>query len=85
LPDVGITEVQVSADVDDAYVFVSLIGDEKHEQKIFHLLINKLPAIRQDLFSRISLKYSPCLNLRLDQSISRGHKILDLLDSLLNE
>ncbi|MDR3273775.1 MAG: 30S ribosome-binding factor RbfA [Puniceicoccales bacterium] len=85
LLDVTVIEVQVSPDLHDAYVFVSIIGDGEHEQKIFKLLIKKLPTIRKNLFSRISLKYSPRFNLRLDRSISRGHKILDLLDSLPNE
>ncbi|MDR0595682.1 MAG: 30S ribosome-binding factor RbfA [Puniceicoccales bacterium] len=85
LIDVTITEVQVSPDLHDAYVFVSILGDEAHEKEKFNLLIKKLPTIRKNLFSRISLKHSPRLNLRLDRSISRGNKVLNLLDSIADE
>ena len=85
LLDVTVTEVQISPDLHDAYVFVSILGDEVHGHEMFKLLIKKLPAIRKNLFSKISLKYSPRLNLRLDKSISRGYRITNLLDSISNE
>jgi ribosome-binding factor A len=85
LLEVTVTGVQVSPDLRDAYVFISVLGDEAHGQEMFKLLIKKLPAIRKNLFSRISLKYSPRISLRLDKSVGRGHKTINLLDSISDE
>ncbi|MDR2721088.1 MAG: 30S ribosome-binding factor RbfA [Puniceicoccales bacterium] len=85
LLDITVTEVRISPDLHDACVFVSILGDEVHGCKMFKLLIKKLPAIRKILFSKISLKYSPRIDLHLDKSVSRGHRITNLLDSISNE
>ncbi|MDR1256070.1 MAG: 30S ribosome-binding factor RbfA [Puniceicoccales bacterium] len=82
---VTVTEVQISPDLHDAYAFVSILGDGAQEQKMLSLLIKKLPMIRKNLFSKISLKYSPHLNLRLDRSASRAHRVLAVLDSIFHE
>jgi ribosome-binding factor A len=80
-----VMDVQISPDVHDAYVFVSILGDDVHARKVFNLLIKKLPMIRRYLFSRVHLKYSPRITLRLDDSVRRGHRVLNLLDSISNE
>jgi ribosome-binding factor A len=85
LLEITVTEIQISPDLHDAYAFVSVLGNDTHVQKMFNLLIKKLPTIRGHLFSSIRLKYSPNITLRLDDSVNRGHRVLNLLDSISNE
>jgi ribosome-binding factor A len=84
LLDVTVTDVQVSPDMRDAYAFVSILGDDANVRKMFNLLIRRLPVIRSRLFSKICLKHSPRITLRLDDSISRGHRVLGVLDAISN-
>ena len=78
--DISITEVNVSPDMRDAYIYFSVIGDDKdNAQKI---LMKHMSDLRRRLFDRVKIKFSPRLHFRHDISISRGQHILDILDNL---
>lgn len=80
--DVTVIDIQISPDLHDALVFVSVLGDAEHERKMLSLLQRHISDIRQRLFKKITIKYSPKMNLRLDQSVKRGQKVLSILDSI---
>lgn len=82
LRDVTITAVEVSPDMHDAYVYVSVLGDDLNVKKLFDVLKKHLGAIKKQVFERVQIKYSPRIVLRLDDSIRRGHKVLEILDAL---
>ncbi|MDE6432406.1 MAG: 30S ribosome-binding factor RbfA [Opitutales bacterium] len=84
LRDVTVTEVNVSPDMHDACVYVSILGDSENKKLMFGMLTKRLKAIKKQLFERVQIKYSPRIVLRIDHSIERGHKVLDILDSLKN-
>lgn len=78
--NISITEVNVSPDMRDAYIYFSVIGDDKNNaQKI---LMKHMSDLRRRLFGRVKIKFSPRLHFRHDISISRGQHILDILDNL---
>jgi ribosome-binding factor A len=80
------TEARVTPDLCDVCIFVSILGDgESQGKKIFDSLIKKLPAIRKALFAKISLKHAPRITLQLDTSLTRGNRVVNLLDSIFNE
>ncbi len=85
LRDATITDVRISPDMHDACVYVSILGDEDNEKRTFELLKKHLPAIKKQLFTRVQIKYSPRIVLRIDHSIKRGHEVLGILDSLEND
>ena len=79
---ITISGVEVSPDLHDGKVFVSVTGsDEEAEQKLRWLRsINQ--ELRFELGRRIVLKWMPQFTYKLDQSTLRGNRILQLLDEL---
>ena len=78
-PIVTVTEVQLCNDKRHAYVYVSIFGDEKQRKSAIIALNNASPFIQKLLANRITLKYLPKLQFKIDRSIEQGQHINDLL------
>jgi len=79
---ITVNEVVVSKDFHNATVFVGIIGTE-HQQKQGLDTLRKERIKIQALLSRaVVLKYTPQLQLNLDESISRGNRVLEILDEI---
>ncbi|MDR2778854.1 MAG: 30S ribosome-binding factor RbfA [Puniceicoccales bacterium] len=79
---ISITEVSLSPDLHDAYIYFSVIGDGNGIQEATKFLLRNAKTLRQTLCQRIRLRFSPRLNFKYDNSIVRGQNILATLDSL---
>lgn len=80
LPDAPLTftEVKVSPDLKAATVYCSVLGRDDFEAEIEKL--NKAaPAIRQILARKVTLKFTPSLMFRADDSFAEAAKIASLL------
>ncbi len=82
LQDVTITAVQISPDMHDARVYVSILGGAREEKYAFDLLKKYLGAIKKHVFMKIKTKYVPRMVLKIDYSIRRGQEVLNILDAL---
>ena len=76
---VSITDVEVTADLRHAKIFVSVLGDEEAKQRSMAGLNRAKGHIRSELGRRLALRFVPEIHFRLDESIERGSRIVSLI------
>ncbi|PWU68829.1 MULTISPECIES: 30S ribosome-binding factor RbfA [Gracilibacillus] len=76
---VTITDVEVTGDLQQAKVFISVFGDEKKRQETLIGLAKAKGFIRSEIGRRIRLRKTPELSFDFDDTIERGNRIEDLL------
>lgn len=76
---VTITSVQTAPDLHHARVFVSVLGSQTEQRQTIEALRHASGFLRRELASRLDLRTVPELEFRLDESIARGERILQLL------
>ena len=79
---VTVTNVETSSDLSHARVWVSVIGSEDERKETLSALRRAMPYVRHGLSSKIRMRRIPELDVRLDDSIDRGTRILHLLDEI---
>lgn len=82
---ITISDVATTADLRNARVFYSVLGDEKAIAAAKEFFRKKGGDIHQRVSREITLKYFPRFEYRYDPSMVRGSEILNLLDELENE
>lgn len=82
---ISITEVEVSADLRQAKVFISIMGSEEERERAFAGLASASGFLRKTLGERLSLRYIPELRFQQDNSIERGSHLLQLMEKLAQE
>lgn len=79
---VTVTDVETAPDLSTARVFVSVIGQPAERDTTMRALHRAMPFVRHELGSRIRLRRIPELQLRTDDSVQRGTRVLQLLHEL---
>lgn len=79
---VAVTEVNTSADLKYAKIFVSCIGGKQEEEKVLGVLNAAAGFLRTELARNVRLRRIPELSFFWDDSIERGDHILRLLDQV---
>jgi ribosome-binding factor A len=79
---VTVTAVKVSADLRQAHVYVSTIGDQETRREMLAGLKHASGFLRHELAARLALRYVPGLTFHLDDSLERSQRIMQLLDQL---
>ena len=79
---ITITNVEVSGDLQHAKIFVSLYGEEQKKAEVLACLEEAKGFIRGELARRLQMRRSPDLVFKIDQGMSKGSSVLDLLTSL---
>lgn len=82
---VTVTGVEVSGDLQQAKVFISVLGSDQQKEDTLRALANGTGFIRSELGRRIRLRHTPELLFRFDESIEYGSKIQKLLDQVNQE
>lgn len=78
---VSINDVDVTADLKNAHVFVSILGSAPSASVIDKLEAHR-PVLQAELSRHVVLKYTPHLVFHLDDSIERGARVLELLQDI---
>ena len=81
-PRVGfasVTHVEVSGDIRHAKIFVSVMGNEEEQKETMKALRHASGFLRHELAGRLTLRYMPELDFRLDKSIEKGAQVLNLI------
>src|SRR5437762_1735753 len=78
---VSINHVDVSADLKNAHVFVSVLGSQG-EATVMNKLEAHRPALQAELARHVVLKYTPHLVFHLDDSIRRGARVMEIMREL---
>jgi ribosome-binding factor A len=77
---VTVTEVEISADLTIATVYVSLLtADEEERQEILAGLESATPFLKYTLGQRVKLRHTPELCFKIDNSLAYAERIYDLL------
>jgi len=77
-----ITAVEVSPNLRQAHIFVSVLGNQQEAMKGFD---HAASFLRRELASRLALRYMPELTFHLDTSLERGEHIFQLLEEIQQE
>jgi ribosome-binding factor A len=80
--DVTVTDVELTADLRIAHVFVTTMEKDQGERDIFTGLAKASGFVRAELGRRLSLRYLPEVIFKKDVSGPRGDRIMKLLDEL---
>lgn len=79
---ITVNEVSVSKDLQMATVYVGIIGKEPQVKHGMELLQKERKRIQGLVGRAVVLKYTPQLRFVLDDSISRGNRVLEILDEI---
>ncbi|MFS8855394.1 30S ribosome-binding factor RbfA [Synechococcus sp. H55.7] len=79
---VSIVDVEVSNDLQNARIFVSIYGDEAAQQQTMEGLASATPFVRREIGQRLGLRRVPTVVFLQDRSLERGSRVLTLLNQL---
>ena len=79
---ITVTHVEISADISHAKVYVSVMGTEEERQSALEGLQAASSFLRREISHRLSLRRTPELSFRRDDSMEQGARVLDLLDEV---
>jgi ribosome-binding factor A len=80
---VTVTYVEVSPDMRQAKVHVSIMGDETKQRLCLHGLQSSAGFLQSKISDRIDTRYTPRLRFELDMGVKKSLAISKLLDDLL--
>jgi ribosome-binding factor A len=83
--DVTVTDVELTADLRIAHIFVTTLETEEAERDVFTGLSKASGFVRSELGRRLSLRYLPDVIFKKDISGPRGDRIMQLLEGLHGE
>ena len=78
---VSINDVDVASDLKNAHVFVSVLGTEAGESVISKLNSHRA-TLQAELARHVTMKYTPHLIFRLDNSIERGARVIEIMQEM---
>jgi ribosome-binding factor A len=81
-PLVTVSDVDITPDLKQAHVFVSVIGNDREQREAIQLLEENRAMLQHELAKRVVIKYTPHLNFKLDGSIERGARVITIMDEL---
>lgn len=79
---VTVTDVEVTGDLQQAKVFLSVLGDEEKQGKTLEVLEKAKGFIRSEVGNRIRLRKTPELEFLWDESLAYGARIDELLHDI---
>ncbi|MCL0059138.1 30S ribosome-binding factor RbfA [Dehalococcoidia bacterium] len=82
---ISVTEVDVSPDLTQARVSISVMGSEEEKAGIFEGLAAAAGFLRRELGARLRLRYTPKLIFERDDNIERGERLLHLMEQISDE
>ena len=79
---VTIHDVVPTPDFKQAFVYIGVLGKEHQKEMVLKKLNTQRGNIQRDLYKRVILRNSPSLVFRVDETIERGVRVLDIINNL---
>lgn len=79
---VTITGVEVTGDLQQATIYLTVLGNDKEKEETIEGLLKAKGFIRSEVGKRIRLRKTPDLMFKFDESIDYGNRIEKLLHDL---
>ena len=76
---VTVTDVEMTGDLREAKIYVSVMGDEEKVKNSLEGLNSALGFVRREIGQRIRLRFTPEISFALDTSLDYGDHIQKLL------
>ncbi len=76
---VTVTDVEVTGDLREAKIYVSIMGDEEKVKESWEGLQSALGFIRREIGQRVKLRFTPKISFALDTSLDYSEHIQKLL------
>lgn len=82
---VTVTDVEVTGDLQNATIYISVLGNESEKEATLKGLDKAKGFIRTEIGKRIRLRVIPEIEFAFDESIAYGNRIETLLTQVNNE
>src|SRR5262245_15267217 len=79
---ITVNDVEVTGDLRQARVFVSILGNPQQQKTGLVLLHRSRSRIQALVAKAVILKYVPHLRFVVDDSVERGNRVLQLIEEL---
>lgn len=79
---VTVNGVEIAPDLRQAMVYIGIIGPERNQRKALAQLESRRVFIQGKIAKRVTLRETPQLMFRCDDSVERGSHILSLIDDI---
>ena len=79
---VTVQDVDVTPDLKHSNVYISALGSETERDAAFKKLQENRVMLQLAMSKRVILKYTPQIHFRLDTSIERGSRIIEILQKI---
>ncbi|MGP7817463.1 30S ribosome-binding factor RbfA [Niallia sp. 01092] len=82
---VTVTDVHVTGDLQQATVYISILGDKEQRENTLKGLAKAKGFIRSEIGQRIRLRKTPEISFEFDESIDYGNRIDTLLHQIAKD
>ncbi|MFJ7638549.1 30S ribosome-binding factor RbfA [Peribacillus sp. NPDC097264] len=82
---VTVTDVEVTGDLQQATVYISVLGDQEQREKTLQGLEKAKGFMRSEIGQRIRLRKTPELFFEFDESVDYGNRIESLISQIKKE
>lgn len=79
---VSITDIEMTPDLRDAHIYVSVYGTPEEQEASIGVLERARRFLRGTLGKQVEMRYTPELHFYLDLSIERGAHVFELLKNI---
>ena len=79
---ITITEVHVTPDLRLAKIYVSIFGNQDVKNRTLEMLEERKSEVRSFIGSHVRLKFTPTVNIYLDETLDRVERIEQLLKQI---
>lgn len=79
---ITVNAVDVSPDLRNAAVHVGILGTAAQQRDALARLEQHRAVLQAECAKRVVLKFTPHLHFKLDESVERGSRVLDILNEL---
>lgn len=84
-PLTSITRVEISADLSVAHVYVSVMAEQRRRELTLRALRHAAGRLRSLVAHEITLRQTPQLEFRLDDSVQQSFRTVQQIDGLMEE
>jgi ribosome-binding factor A len=78
--DVTVTRAEVSADLQHAKVYVSIMGSEKEQELCLHGLRHATGYVQRKVGDRLQIRYTPAIQFVVDKGVKNSIEIARLIN-----
>ena len=82
---VTIIDAEVTKDLRQAKIFISVLGDEEQKEESLAILQKAARYIRGEFGHRVSMKMIPELTFKMDTGVEHGARIFELLQQVKSD